>query len=683
MYPLRDTRLLKTLTLEQKAVVNHETGHALVKAVPGSGKTTTLVKRVERLVKSGVDPRSILILMYNKAAQVSFSDKLRVMLNRQDVPDVRTFHSLALKIVGYGQRQGLIQHRELLTPGDGRYSELVKRAYRFGFEHETDYIEPSEIEDFELFISRCRAEGVSPADAKLDPTFRETKPELVRAYGEYCDLLESNRLRTFDDCLTEATALLQDQPGLGSHVKHIIVDEYQDVNLTQHRMVRFLATTDTSVMAVGDVNQCIYEWRGARPDFIGGLFESHYPKTRIYHLSCTFRFGHHLSLMANSVIRRNEAKLAQLCVSHPSTPRTQVKIHLGKPVFQLLPSFSTLAGSKAVLSRTRAHLAEVELSLRLAGLPFQYLNSGSAALHTRPEVGMLVVGVLFAVYGDLGLLANNRHKQSMLYGFLREGGFRWRKGQLKEALRLMMAAQANHLSALEAVLDDTPHQSHMLEQLNSILQQDNEQSPASQVFNRLRMAGLISGIGTEGVSRVGANDLKRGAATIESMLIASAIDSRTFLNHILQDPIPVDDSTPFILGTLHGSKGLEWDNVIIVGLNEEDFPGGQPDAVLRADKASQDEIEEERRLFYVGITRGKRSLHLVTPDDDRLQKWLRNRWDSPTKKPSKATRFLYEAGYSACAITSDAIYNNETEFRQSELSKFHQWYLKDYSRLAV
>ncbi|MBS9764822.1 UvrD-helicase domain-containing protein, partial [Pseudomonas mosselii] len=163
---------------------------------------------------------------------------------------------------------------------------------------------------------------VTPVDAANDPTFSNIKREFIHAYGRYCELLEENSLRTFDDCLIEAVALLRNDSSLGAHFKHIIVDEYQDVNLIQHDMTRLLSKSDTSVMAVGDVNQCIYEWRGARPDFIGGLFERHYPNTKVFQLSCTFRFGHELSLMANSVIRRNSTKLTKLCVSHPSTPKT-------------------------------------------------------------------------------------------------------------------------------------------------------------------------------------------------------------------------------------------------------------------------------------------------------------------------------------------------------------------------
>ena len=117
--------MTKRLTWGRK-VLSAMTRTCVGKAVPGSGKTTTLVKRVERLVKTGTDPRSILILMYNKSAQVSFTEKLKTALMSSVIPEIRTFHSLALKIVGYGERQQIIKKKDLITPSDYRYEQLVK-----------------------------------------------------------------------------------------------------------------------------------------------------------------------------------------------------------------------------------------------------------------------------------------------------------------------------------------------------------------------------------------------------------------------------------------------------------------------------------------------------------------------------------------------------------------------------
>lgn len=679
--------MTKRLTWEQKSIVAHDTGHALVKAVPGSGKTTTLVKRIERLVKMGTDPRSILILMYNKSAQMSFTDKLKTALKSGVMPEIRTFHSLALKIVGYGESRQLIKKKDLITPDDYRYEQLVKQAYRHGFDCEANYIDPNEIEDFELFIARCRAAAVTPVDAANDPTFSIIKREFIRAYGRYCELLEENGLRTFDDCLVEAVALLRKDSSLGAHFKHIIVDEYQDVNLIQHEMTRLLSKPDTSVMAVGDVNQCIYEWRGARPDFIGGLFEQHYQNTTVFQLSCTFRFGHELSLMANSVIRRNSTKLTRLCVSHPSTPKTEVRLHFDNCLSKVLSNLSVSSGTQAILSRTKANLAEAEIALRLCGLPYRYLN-GSSALHTRTEIGILVVGVLLSVYGDLRLLENHPNKKAIVYGFLKEAGFNWQTGQLKTALSGLMAPHADLWAVLGQLFDGAQYQKDRLGRLATICQKDGEETPAIDVLRRLGMEGFIDSVGSDGVTRTSSNDRQRGVVRIVELLDSSKIDSRTFLKLILNPEEAATDCEPFILSTLHGSKGLEWDKVILIGLSEQEFPGGKTDDLYSvrtsmSPPSTNEDIEEERRLFYVGITRTKQQLNLVTPLDEGLTLWLRNHWDSTPKKSPIATRFVYEAGLSACAVTSDAIYNNTLKKLESDLSKFHQWYLRDLQRLKV
>ncbi|MFS8294665.1 3'-5' exonuclease (plasmid) [Enterobacter hormaechei subsp. steigerwaltii] len=126
----------------------------------------------------------------------------------------------------------------------------------------------------------------------------------------------------------------------------------------------------------------------------------------------------------------------------------------------------------------------------------------------------------------------------------------------------------------------------------------------------------------------------------------------------------------------------------LIGLNEQEFPGGKPDDVYSVRTSmntppAEEEIEEERRLFYVGITRTKQQLNLVVPLDEGLARWLKNRWDSTPKKSPIATRFVYEAGWTACAVTSDAIYNSTVEKQKADFSKFHQWYLRDLQRLKV
>ncbi len=676
----------KSLTLEQKAIVLHESGHALVKAVPGSGKTTTLVKRVERLVKTGVDPNAILILMYNKSAQSSFVDKLKTTLKSSRIPEVRTFHSLALDLVTSHERQHHLDSKALLGSSDHRYDELVKQAYREGFSHEADYISPSDIEELQLFIDRCRAEAITPGDAAMDPVLKDTGPNYIRAYSRYCELLEESGLRTFDDCLIEANSLLQSNPDLRACHAHIIVDEYQDVNLIQHTMVRLLTKSHTSVMGVGDLNQAIYSWRGARPDFIGGLFEKHFRNTRVFHLSCTFRFGHEVSLIANSVIRRNSTKLDHLCISHPSTPRSEVSVHSDSCLSKVLADLPIGRGSQAILSRTNAHLAEAEIALRLCNLPYRYLK-GNSRLHTRAEIGLLVVGFLLCVQGDLKSLEWHPHKQSFLFNFLRHSGFSWKTGQQKAAIKALMAPRADLLTVLGEIFSGSTSQINRSDRLAALRRQDSEHTRAIDVLRRLQSSGFIENLGATGVKRGQANDQKRGLVRIEELLESSNIDADTFLNLILHPSPATREQEPFVLSTIHTAKGLEWDSVVLIGLHDEEFPAGQPDGNSAPHPAehsgSDDGLEEERRLFYVGITRSKRQLHLVVPVDPGLNLWLTKGWDTTPKRTPVATRFLYEAGLTACGLTALAIYRDKLREQKHTFNKLHQWYLDSLKKLKM
>lgn len=679
--------MTKRLTWEQKAIVNHETGHALVKAVPGSGKTTTLVKRIERLVKTGTAPQSILILMYNKSAQISFSEKLKIALQSDEIPEVRTFHSLALKIVKYGEKQRIIRNKKLIPPSNHLYQNLVKQAYTNTLDSEDFFVDSTEIEEFELFIARCRASAVTPTDVASDPTFSKIKREFIHGYREYCQLLEDNCLRTFDDCLIDSISILRRAPSLGAHIKHIIVDEYQDVNLVQHDMIRLLACASTSVMAVGDINQCIYEWRGARPDFIGGLFERHYRGTKVFQLSCTFRFGHELSLIANSVIRRNSTKLSKLCVSHPSTPKTTVNIHIDSCLSKLLPDLTKYSGTQAIIARNKATLAEAEVILRICGIPCRYLNESHMPL-VRTEIAMIIVCVLLSVYGDLELLKGHPKEKTILYGFLRESGFKWKKGKFKIVLNDLTSTSNNIWTVLETSINDSSDQKKRLSRLASIRGKYMEDTPTTDILQRLNQLGFIAQIGSAEVTRISANDQRRGIVKIADLLESNKIECIRFINLILSEDSITADQSPVILSTLHGSKGLEWDSVVLVGLSENEFPGGVPDETLGSDRSkntllTNEDIEEERRLFYVGITRSKKLLNLIVPFDERLQKWIDNKWDSTPKKVPIASRFVYECGWSLCSTTSDLIYKRSITQPDNDINRFHQWYLRDLQKLRV
>lgn len=690
------TRKSKTVTQEQRMIIEHSGSHALVKAVPGSGKTTTLVKRVQHLLKHGVKPKQILVLMYNKAAQVSFTEKLKLTLkNEYSLPPVRTFHSLALKIVQHAERSDKLGRKKLLTPDMKEYGSIIREAYRYGYSAEDGFVEQSEVEDLELFIARCHAEGLGPEEVALDPVFAKSPKEHIKAYLRFYELLQENRFRTFDSMLAEAKQLIAEQPQLVSQLSHVIVDEYQDVNLVQHEIIKLLASNHASVMAVGDINQSIYKWRGSRPDFIDGIFEQQFKSVAVFHLSCTFRFGHQLSLMANSLISKNTHKTAKLCISQPTqTPHTDVSIHPGLCLSKVPSLLTRGANSTAILARTNAHLAETELALRLCGIPYAYPDEkadGSnstekTTLFRRKEICVLVAAFLLCIDGNFKRLSRHPDRKAILAGFLWDAGISWTPGQMKDVQTKLLNQSADIWQLLTYALQNGRKHRLRLKELLSLKDSARETDLAAEVYQKIAMAGLTENIGQESSIRRESNDQRRGMFRIKEFLQSSRITAEEFLSAVLNPQRANSDFSPVTLATFHAAKGLEYDTVIITGLNDAEFPPSSPQEISShfetEDITDEDSLEEERRLFYVGITRAKQKLHLLVPHDARLAKWLKNGWNTTPKQEAIASRFVYELGLTECKRISQAIYDGTSDELKSFTSKLPRHYLNELIRLS-
>ncbi len=309
-------------TEEQLKVINHPIGlHAKVLAVAGSGKTTTMVERVKHLVLTeNVNPGHIQVLMFNRMASDDFSYKLKNSgLPPGMQPSVNTFHSIALRIVQNAKNIGAIESDyELWTEDKG---ELYRNQVYAAF-------------------NQLRNEGKITSDVTMD---RETaltaidfwkgsliKPENAGWKGKECyhlvyGLMEGWRIdrkgMTFDDMILTAVDLLKQDTPLSRQWKgrfgHIIVDEYQDINYAQQKLVELLADGRADVMVVGDDDQTIYEWRGARPAYILGEFEAIFRDKLLmtYTLSHSFRFGPMIAQYAENCITHNHSRKQKSLIS--------------------------------------------------------------------------------------------------------------------------------------------------------------------------------------------------------------------------------------------------------------------------------------------------------------------------------------------------------------------------------
>ncbi|MDP2560760.1 ATP-dependent helicase [Psychrobium sp. 1_MG-2023] len=649
----------KKLTHEQLRVVNHSSGHALVQAVPGSGKTTTMIKRVQRLINNGVNPANILVLMYNKAAQISFTEKLKVTLkSSMGVTNVKTFHALAKQVIEQAQDNKLLPYKKLLIPTAPQYQSIIREAYNIGHDTRDEYVDNKEIEDFESQISKFRSDAITPEELDNDPLFEEILQANKVGYKRYIDLLEELELRTFDDLLIDASVFFRKYPLNIPQYSHIIVDEYQDANYIQHRLLVALAKNNAQVMAVGDVNQCIYEWRGSKPDFISGIFSRDFNNPVRYQLSCTFRFGHKVSLMANVLIAKNKNKAEGLCISHPSNINTSIDViscdETITLVRQSIQAVNSAQGSTAFIARSKAQLVEIELALKLLKQP--YISSSKNSILSRYEVNLLVMCFILVIYKGISFISNHEKISSLLSSFLNNSGLRWKKGESKKIRQKIIRAPEDFWLILNKQLPtSSQNPNKQAELLSSLKQLEGGDIAASSLLKSLIKLGIIEAIDEGSPVRQVLNDRARGVDKIAELLSSVDISATEFVNLILSEPISAPLGEPVIeLATIHASKGLEWDNVIVTGLIDKEFPGGasaRPQEIKTAGA-----LEEERRLFYVAITRAKQKLTLHTPTDDLLERWLNNRRSSSPNRSVIASKFVFESGVSSAISIGEKIH---------------------------
>ncbi|MGF1685402.1 ATP-dependent helicase [Photobacterium japonica] len=303
-------------TSEQLAFIQHQQGNALCIAGAGTGKTTTLVGVIEQKLAT-IPAQHMLVLMFNRDIRLDFQAKLQASGVNAAVP-VHTFHSFCLKFLnqtGFIRETG---YRVDYQSGESDKS-LVKAVLRDlsglekTYQRQQMIKDPKTIELLLSFIGLVKAYMLSPhevfklADINRDYLF------ILDAYDAFETRRKAQKLLFFDDWLVESVKLLEGNDAIRQHYqqhgKLIVVDEFQDINTAQYRLLKQLLGPETQLLAVGDVDQCIYKWRGSAPQFMLNFDQDFAPATT-YTLSQTFRFGHSLALAASHLIANNKQRFS-------------------------------------------------------------------------------------------------------------------------------------------------------------------------------------------------------------------------------------------------------------------------------------------------------------------------------------------------------------------------------------
>lgn len=611
------------LTPQQQSVVHHGNQHARVMAVAGSGKTTTLVHRVLFLLSQGYEPRRVLVLMYNRSAREDFEAKLQREYQRQQVhylkPDVRTFHSIGHKLCESLVRWGILQPRQLVRDG-WPYEKLVRQGISQALlsadqAARRKALDKDHLEAFMQFVERVKADLETPKDQFRLLGLSDDQRYFIDAFEQLELIMAQEGVMTFSDLLYRPAMAILAQPELeariSNHLDHVIVDEYQDINSIQQFLLGILAGERAQVMVVGDVDQCIYEWRGARPEFMLRDFALQFQQPVSYPLSYSFRYGATLALAANHLIARNKNREAGLCLATPGHDDTEVRLlsDLGLLVSEIQPVLEhSGAASIAVLVRSWALSVPVQLVFLQQQIPFRLHQQGHFVFN-QPLVGQFLAYLQLAAGEANAEISADALGQMLSFPplFLSQ----------PEQQSILHQVQQHGLSpeAIIQSLDLKPYTAKRLKKrLELLLElqcQSAEQAVGPLAIRVLQETDAYDLIDKAAATKDQAQERKQTLQALVNYIRQQRMNVIQLLMHIDEQKASGasqghhDDV--ITITTVHGAKGLEWPHVILAGLSEGSFPCYQ--SITDFDEKTE---ESERRLFYVAMTRARQTLWLLT-----------------------------------------------------------------------
>jgi DNA helicase II / ATP-dependent DNA helicase PcrA len=643
------------LTDEQRAVVEaRDDAHLTVLAVAGSGKTTTMVHRLAELAIRGVPPAQMRAVMFNKAAQLAFESRLAATGVDTRALRVQTWHALAFGIVRHLERTGAVPGLRLVTEG-GAILRAVGESIREEFADRAERPEDDDGRDAESCLEAIRewkSMLVAPADAG-----HANDEFLVGVYARFEKRRNSEGFRTFDDLLVDSVRALEADParlGLANLLEHIVVDEFQDCDHAQFRLLSLLAGSRARVTVVGDDDQTIHEWRGARSAFIRGEFAKRFTAHphETFTLSTSFRFGPELAAAAERVIAASGARVPKRieAADQEQDTRLVVVTESGDEPRALDPLVAKLGELLAqgtpprdivVLGRSWAQLLACEWRMLAAGIPFAM--DEHAAFADDPSLALLLSYARAARTLRVPLDEDSDGDLAKNASRILNRPFR---GLSRKGMDLLLRdAQRDGLTLGDLCFDDDLHvmagfhggaRKELKALGNTLLKahrRANEEAGAAQAIRVLRGE----------IAFEDALSAHRSAASVQECLRAYEVledfarAARCPLGELEARLAAVDTTQGRAredcvrVTTIHRVKGLEWDYVFIPECDEGwmPLPGDEESGCFAKRDASatlerSPAVESERRLFYVGITRARTACFVSCGDEESRSRFLRD-----------------------------------------------------------
>ena len=615
---MRAMDILANLNPQQIQAVTAGLGQILVLAGPGSGKTRVLTQRIAYLIqKMGVPPYHILAVTFTNKAAREMEHRLSSSLGNQlDGIWLGTFHSACARLLRREVNYLPFTSNFVIMDADDQET-LVKRAMK-----------ELNLND-KLYRPAALHGAISAAKNELiladELPIRSYRDEVVaRVYKRYEEMLRASNALDFDDLLVWAVRLLVDNPQVreryARRFEHVLVDEFQDTNRAQYELLKLLSSYHHNLFVVGDEDQSIYRWRGA--DYRNVLrFETDFPDCQKILLEQNYRSTQTVLNAARAVIDRNIHRTPKHLFSdrgngtrillHEAVDDHAEAAYVVDTIRQMLNSGAARGGDFAVMYRTNAQSRLLEEAFLQSGIPYRLV--GAQRFYGRREVKDVIAYLR---------LVQNQNDEISLQRVINVPA---RGIGDKTLIALQMAAQKENSTPGKILLNlgrkgqESPYWNHfsgrgavVLADFGGMLHSWQEMRDAAdlpalfdQILNDVAFQAYLDDGSEEGRDRwENVLELRRLAFEFTERGLIPFLENLALVSD--QDTIPEQADAPTLL-TLHAAKGLEFTQVFIIGLDEGLLPHSRS-------LDDPEELAEERRLFYVGITRTRDRLTLVRAD---------------------------------------------------------------------
>ena len=616
---------LEGLNSKQRAAVEAKDGPTLVLAGPGSGKTRVLTSRIAYLIGlRGIAPYRIMAVTFTNKAAREMRDRIAQLVGASKTADlmIGTFHSICARLLRREAARAGLDRDFSIYDADDQLS-VVKAALADLKLDEKKY-KPASIH---AAISAAKNELITPEEYRAESYFQEIAG---RVYARYNAILRANNALDFDDLIMETVRLLRSDPIVCERVRerylHVLVDEFQDTNLAQYALIKLIAGRHRSLFCVGDADQSIYAWRGADYRNVLRLRED-YPDLTVITLEQNYRSTQTILDAAMSVIRKNPNRIhINLSTQRGHGPKIAVRELFNEDeeaqfvvdtIEELVRQKAAEPGEIAVMYRTNAQSRPLEEAFIRAGMPYRLV--GATRFYARKEIKD-VLAYLRIINNPADAVSLKRIINVPPRGI----------GE-KTYEQLQNTAQALGVSCLDVLnrgeFSAPGRAGRALQEFGARWAQWvrlRGELSVGQLFDY-----VLQTSGYEEYLRDGSAEGEDRWANVLALRNVAVEAGDTMLSEFLSNVALVSDvdnydetaHAPTLL-TLHAAKGLEFKVVFIVGLVEGVLPHSR-------NLDDPEQIAEERRLMYVGITRAKERLYLLRP-------FRRSQWgDSEITEPSR------------------------------------------------